>query len=134
MGDYKLLSISDNTANEYIPWPYTRLYGVWFNSPHYIYIVGDGAYVYGNNSLKTINLYTNFFLTRVKGSALNDIYICSSDARIYHFNGINWSGVYNGVYGKYEGMDVKGNIVVLVGYNIEGGMVGKAVVTIGKHY
>lgn len=40
----------------------------------------------------------------------------------------------DGIYGKYEGLDVKGNTVALVGYNIEGGMVGKAVVTIGKHF
>jgi len=49
-------------------------------------------------------------------------------------NGINWKGMSNGIYGKYEGMDVKGNTVVLVGYNIEGGMVGTAVITVGKHY
>jgi hypothetical protein len=132
LGDYKLLSISGNTAKEYITWPYTRLYGVWFNSPQKIYIVGSGAYLYRNNSLNTINLSTNYFLTRVKGNALNDIYITASDAQVFHYNGINWNEVFNGIDGGYEGMDVKGNTVVLVGYNIEGGMVGKAVVTVGK--
>ena len=133
-GDHKLLSISGNTATEYFTWPYTRLYGIWFNSPREIYIVGAGAYVYKNNSLKTINLPTNFFLTRVKGNALNDIYISTSDAQIFHYNGINWMGMSDGIYGSYEGMDVRSNTVALVGYNIEGGIIGKAVVTIGKHY
>jgi len=32
LGDYKLLSISGNAAYEYFHWPYTRLYGIWFNS------------------------------------------------------------------------------------------------------
>lgn len=133
IGDYKLLSISGSTASEYISWPYTRLYGVWFNSPRSIYIVGDGPYEYKNNSLKKITLPTNYFLTRVKGNALNDIFIASSDAYVYHYNGINWNEILNGIHGGYEGMDVNGNTVVLVGYNIEGGIIGKAVITIGKH-
>ncbi len=134
LGDYKLLSISGNTATEYFSWPYTRLYGVWFNSPRNIYVVGDGAYVHKNNSLKTINLTTNYFLTRVKGNALNDIYISTSGAEIIHYNGIGWREMSDGIYGKYEGLDVKGGTVVLVGYNIEGGIVGKAIITLGKHY
>ena len=133
LGDYKLLSISGNTANEYFNWPYTRLYGIWFNSPRNIYIVGAGAYVYKNSRLKTINLPTNYFLTRVKGNALNDVYISTSDALIFHYDGIDWNEFSNGIYGGYEGMDIKSNTVALVGYNIEGGIVGKAIVTIGKH-
>ena len=133
LGDYKLLTISGNTANEYLNWPYTRLYGLWFNSQREIYIVGDGAYLYKNNIIKKINLPTNYFLTCVKGNALNDIYVSASDAEIFHFNGISWKEMNNGIYGSYERMDVKDNTVVLVGYNIEGGIVGKAVVTIGIH-
>jgi hypothetical protein len=134
LGDYKLLSISESTAKEYFNWTYTRIYGIWFNSLLNIYIVGDGAYLYKNNSLETINLTTNFFLTRVKGNALNDIYVSTGDAQIFHFNGINWYEQNNGIYGVYEGMDVKDSIIALVGYNIEGGIVGKAIITLGKHY
>jgi hypothetical protein len=133
-GDYKLLSVSGNTSTEYISWPHARLYGVWFNTPQKIYIVGDGAYVYMNNSLRTINLPTNYFKTRIKGNALNDIFISVSNAQVLHYNGINWSEIYYGIYGSYEGMDVKGNTIASVGYNIEGGMVGKAVVTIGTRH
>ena len=133
LGDYKLLSISGNIANEYITWPYTRLYGIWFNSPLKIYVVGSGAYVYINNNLKALNLSTNFFLTSVKGNDLNDIYISTSDAQVYHYDGINWRQAYNGIYGDYEGLDVKGNTIVLVGYNIEGGIICRAVITLGIH-
>ena len=133
LGDYKLLSVSGNSATEFITWPFTRLYSVWFNSPQKIYIVGDGAYAYMSNSLRTINLPTNYFKTRIKGNALNDIYISASDAEVLHFNGISWNEIYHQIDGGYEGMDVQGSTVALVGYNIEGGMVGKAVITIGKH-
>ena len=133
-GDHKLLSISGDRANEYITWPYTGLYGIWFNSTRNIYIVGGGAYVYKNENLKTFNVPSSYYLTRVKGNNLNDIYIATAGAEILHFNGMNWAGMSEGIYGKYEGLDVKGNTVALVGYNIEGGMVGKAVVTIGKHF
>jgi len=132
-GDYKLLSVSGNTAKEYFSWPYTRLYGVWFNSPRNIYIVGDGAYEDKNNNLKAINLPTNNFLTRVKGNTLNDIYISTSGALIFHYNGINWQKMSDGINGNYEGLDVKGNTVALTGFNVVGGRVGNAVITIGKH-
>ena len=133
LGDYKLLSISGNSPTEFIAWPFTRLYSVWFNSPQKIYIVGNGAYAYMSNSLRTINLPTNYFKTRIKGNALNDIFISVSNAQVLHYNGINWNEIYHRIYGSYEGMDVKGNTIAFVGYNIEGGMVGKAVITIGKH-
>jgi drug/metabolite transporter superfamily protein YnfA len=134
LGDYKLLSISGNSTEEYFRWPNTRLYGLWFNSPSNIYIVGDGAYVYENKLLKTIELPTNNFLTSVKGTGLNDVYISSSGALIFHFNGLTWQEMNDGVNGSYEGMDVKGNTVALVGYNVVGGIVGNAVITVGKHY
>jgi hypothetical protein len=133
LGEYKLLSIFGNITKEYFSLPYTRLYGVWFNSSRSIYIVGDGAFVYKNNFLRTIDLGTNYFLTRVKGNGLNDIYISSSDAKIYHYNGLDWKEQNNYILGKYEGMDVKGNTIALVGYNIEGVVIDKAIITIGKH-
>jgi hypothetical protein len=134
VGDHKLLSISGDGAKEYITWPYTGLYGIWFNSPRKIYIVGGDACVYKNDSLETFDAPSDYFLTRVKGNDLNDIYIATAGAEILHYNGMNWVRMSDGIYGKYEGMDVKGNTVVLVGYSIEGGIVGRAVVTIGKHY
>ncbi len=114
-GDYKLLSVTSSNATDYLNWPYTRLYGLWFNSPRNIYIVGDGAYLYKNNNLQVINLPTNYFLTRVKGNGLNDIYIAGCCNTLIHFNGSNWQLI-NGVYGNYEGMDVRGNLVALAGF------------------
>jgi hypothetical protein len=115
IGDYKLLSVTPNTAKDYIGWPYTRLYGVWFQNERNIYITGSGAFVYKNGSLATINLPTNSFLTRAKGSGLNDIYIAGCCNTLVHFNGYNWQLI-NGVYGNYEGMDVKGNLATAVGW------------------
>jgi hypothetical protein len=132
LGDYKLLSISGNTVQEYINWPYTRLYGIWFNSPRKIYIVGDRGYLYVNNKLSRMDLPANAFLTRVKGTGLNDIYIAGEYNTLLHFNGVRWQTL-QGINGNYEGLDVKGNTVVLVGYNVVGGMVGNAVVTMVKH-
>lgn len=134
LGDHKLLSISDNTAAEYFPWPYTTLYGIWFNSSSNIFIVGGKAYVYKNDSLEIFGVPSDYYLTRVKGNDLNDVYIATAGAEILHFNGMNWVRMSDGIYGSYEGMDVKGNTVALAGYNIEGGMVGRGVVTIGKRY
>jgi len=114
-GDYKFLSISGNTAEKYFSWPYTRLYGVWFNSPQKIYIVGDGGYLYENNKLNRIDLPTNSFLTRVKGTELNNIFVAGCCNTLLHFNGVSWKAM-QGIYGNYEGLDIKGNLVVAVGW------------------
>ncbi len=121
-GDYKLLSISDDNAGEFINWPYTRLYGVWFLSRRKIYVVGDGAYLYVNDSLSSVNLPSNYFLTRVKGSGLSDVYIAGCCNTLFHFNGIRWHKI-NGIYGNYEGLDVKGNLVVAVGWTGSQGII-----------
>jgi len=126
LGDYKLLSISDNTAEEYFSWPYTRLYGIWFNSPEKIYIVGDGGYLYENNKLSRLVLPSNSFLTRVKGTGLNNVFIAGCCNTLLHFNGVHWQTI-QGIYGNYEGLDVKGNTVVAVGWTSN-----KAIITLGK--
>ena len=123
-GDYKLLSIADNTAQDFINWPYTRLYGLWFNSVRKIYIAGDGAYLYVNNKLSKIDLPTNYFLTRVKSNGLNDIYISGCCGTLIHFNGMQWHQI-EGIYGNYEGMDAKGNVITVVGFTGD-----KAIITI----
>jgi hypothetical protein len=115
LGDYKLLSVSPNSANDYVNWPYTRLYGVWFQDERDIFITGDGAYVDKNNTLEEISLPTNAFLTRVRGNGQNDIYIAGCCNTLIHYNGSNWQLI-NGVYGNYEGMDVKGNLAAVVGW------------------
>ncbi len=126
IGDYKLLSISGNTAKEYFSWPYTRLYGIWFNSPQKIYIVGDGGYLYENNKISRIDLPTNYFLTRVKGTDLNNIFISGCCNTLLHFNGVRWQTI-QGIYGNYEGLDVKGNTVVAVGWTSR-----KALILLGR--
>ena len=80
-----------------------------------IYISGDGGYLYEHNKLQKLELPTNSFLTRIKGNGLNDIYMAGCCNTLIHYNGSQWKSV-NGIYGNYEGMDVKGNLVILAGF------------------
>jgi len=123
-GDYKLLSIYDETVSDF-NWPFTRLYGVWFNSDREIYVVGDGVHLYKNGLWKTLNI-TSYFTTRVKGNALNDVFITGCCNTLIHFNGVNWKTM-DGIYGNYEGLDVKGNLAVAVGWTTN-----KAIIVMGK--
>ena len=53
---------------------------------------------------------------------------------IFHFNGIRWKEI-DDFLNQYKFLSVryKGNIVALVGFNSNGGIVGQGIVVIGKH-
>jgi hypothetical protein len=123
-GDYKLLSISSGTVSSF-NWGFERLYGVWFNSGRAIYVVGDDIHIYKNNRWETLNL-TDYFLTRVKGTTLNNIFVAGCCNILFHFNGVSWKEM-EGINGEFEGLDVKGNIIISVGWENS-----KAIILMGK--
>jgi len=45
----------------------------------------------------------------------HNVWFAGRNGLIVHYNGSNWQSI-NGVYGNYEGMDVKSNLVTVVGY------------------
>jgi hypothetical protein len=124
-GDYKLLALSSGTAQDTLNWNFERLYGVWFNSNRNIYVVGDDIHLYINNQWEILNL-TDYFLTRVKGTALNDVYVSGCCNTLFHFNGVTWREI-EGIYGEFEGLDAKEDLITAVGWTN-----AQAVILLGK--
>jgi len=124
-GEYRLLSISGNTVRDTLNWPYQRrLYGVWFDKYTPVYIVGSGVYKYQNNEWENIPL-PNFFTTRVRGTAVNNLFVVGAFGMVSHFNGAKWF-TYSQLslsLGSYEGLAVKDNLMVATGLDHHQGII-----------
>ena len=129
-GGKKLLKIEGNKIGE-INWVQNKeLYTCWFNTPHKLYAGGEGLFykVYGNWKEEVISHY---FVFRVRGNSLSDIWAAGGFGFAAHFNGSSWR-VFDEVTltdGNYYGLTVKENLISLVGR--EG---RKAVITLGRKY
>jgi hypothetical protein len=105
-----------------------ELYTCWFNTPHKLYAGGEGLFykIYENWKEEAISHY---FVFRVRGNGLNDIWTAGGFGFAAHFNGNSWK-IFNEISlvdGNYIGLTVKQNTVTIVGQETR-----KAVITIGK--
>lgn len=125
----KLLRIKNDIVDT-LEWiPQITLYTVWFRNLNKIYAGGDGLYIYNEKGWKSQSDIPNDFIFRVRGDMDNNIFITGGFGFTAHFNGNSWKQLEEASLqsGNYEGLDVKGNIVVLVGF--EG---NAAIATIGR--
>lgn len=132
-GEYKLLTISGNSATDTLNWSYNDwLTGVWFlNRYSPIYICGDGVKVYKNNQWSEINL-PNYFTEAIRGDSYNNLVVVGHFGFAAHFNGLSWQTLNElAGQGRFTGVAVKGGTVVISGNNSSGGIIGKAVIIVG---
>ena len=126
-GEKKLLRIQGTNVDT-MEWIENReLYTVWFSTPNKIYAGGEGLFIRVNGKWKEEDL-PKLFKFRVRGTSLNNVWTVGGYGLCSHFNGLLWK-TFNEVSlssGNYGGLDVKDNIVVMVGN--EG---NSAVITIG---
>ena len=112
-----------------------KLKGVWFKSNKQYYVAGDG--IYQKNKLsdnswrnKPFDI-TKFFIEKIRGNNINDIFAVGGVGEILHYNGISWKSYFNTTKlsnGNYYSIAVKDNLVLAVGEDNP-----KAVLIIWKH-
>lgn len=101
---------------------------VWFNFRNIVYAAGDGIFSISNNSWRKEDISDQYAVFRIRGTDINNIWATGGFGFTAQFNGARWTTI-NEVSlssGNYESLDVKGNIVALVGF--EG---NSAIITIG---
>lgn len=97
---------------------------VWFQPNKVFYVTGNGVYKKDNiNALVWEINHENhplLYKYRTRGNAWNDVFIAGSGGLMSHYNGLTWKH-YTGMelpraYSLYNGLAVKGNLVVVVGW------------------
>ncbi len=130
-----MLAVSSGQVKDTLDWPYNDrwLKGVWFKNQYSpVYICGGGINVYQNNNWREVNL-PNYFTEAIRGDNYNNIIAAGDFGFVVHFNGISWK-VFQELSGTgdFLGAAIKNNTIVLCGSNSNGGIVGSALIVIGK--
>ena len=80
---------------------------------------GGALYIVDKNGVNSqITELPSYFSTRVRGTAMNDVFVVGAFGLCGHFNGISWKN-YPEVSlpdGSYEGLAVSENLIVAVGF------------------
>jgi len=118
VGEYRLLSIALNGIADTLNWTLSRrLHSTWFDINSPIFVSGSGLRVWKVDQWEEI-LIPNYFSTRVRGSALNNIFVVGAFGLCVHYNGSSWQ-TYEDLMmatGSFEGLAVSDNLMVTVGY------------------
>jgi hypothetical protein len=129
----KILTIKNNVIEELptINIADGGLDAIWFKSQRKYFVVGNGIYskmnISDSNSWNaSLDSLTPYYCYAVRGTALNNIFICGSFGESLHFNGRSWKsfrttpGFYNT---EFYDLAIKGELVVLVGQSFQSGFI-----------
>jgi hypothetical protein len=134
-----ILSINGNTALQISSSPIGQIeefFSVWFVPNQHYYVIGDGIYEKSSltdNDWKNNPLdITHYATTRIRGNAINDIFVVGAFGELLHYNGNNWysfQSVTSLTNGAYTSVAIRNNLMIAVG-----GDSPLAVVTIGYRH
>lgn len=116
--DKKIIQINpQNQTTSEVEWPFQnkKLHSVWFNRKSHIWVCGSGAYLYRGNTWKRFNELPPYFLNRIRGNDINDLFVVGDFGMVAHFNGINWKVFPEVNFALYHSLDYKDDIMVAVG-------------------
>ncbi|MDI6768005.1 MAG: glucosyl transferase, partial [Bacteroidota bacterium] len=116
------------------------LNGVWFSRGKRYWVVGTGIWE-KPFSLKTSrwkggpNIVTTYTTNAIRGTEINNVFICGAFGEILHFNGISWQSFHSRTAlsaGQYLSIAVQSNTVYAVGYQSPRAVVARGLRHIGK--
>ncbi len=129
-GEKRILQILPNNQVADFDWTPQRVaHSVWFLEDTPTYACGSAFFRYENKQWTQVTALPNIFQNRVRGNNANDVFVAGDFGVFAHYNGKSWK-VYdflNLPQGNYEGLAVRDNLVVAVGWNGD-----RAVVVRGK--
>ena len=125
-GDKKILKITDAKVDS-VNWNRdVRLYSAWTNNDNFLYVCGEGVFVYRFGTWQQINLPA-ITTNSIRGNDINDVFAVGSMGTIFHFNGISWKVISSYTQKENYRVDFKNNVVAVGGYYN-----GKGFVEIGR--
>jgi hypothetical protein len=133
----KILTLRNNVAEELSTLNISpgSIHGIWFKTGRKYFITGNGIYfktnIYDSNDWNTsLSSLTAYYTYAIRGSSLNNIFICGSYGELLHFNGASWKSFKNtpGFFdADFFNIAVKDGLVTVVGQRFSSGFI-----TIGK--
>ncbi|MBZ0199167.1 MAG: glucosyl transferase [Ignavibacteriaceae bacterium] len=128
----KILKLKNNAVEEIssLGVPNGSLHGIWFRNNKQYLVVGNGIYTKTNLNENEWNAgltaLTRYYTYAIRGSALNNIFICGSFGEMLHFSGNSWHSFKNiprFFDADFYNIDVKNDIVAAVGQRFNSGCI-----------
>jgi hypothetical protein len=120
-----LLNLSKHPVKSEFLTVYNLLHSVWFETPRKIFLCGDGVHYRVNETWNRVEDLPSIFYNRIRGSGLNNIWVVGDFGIVLHYNGVTWKEIPQLWLstGNYEGLAVKDNLTVAVGWKGESAIV-----------
>ncbi|KAA0220538.1 glucosyl transferase [candidate division KSB1 bacterium] len=129
--------LPQNVVGEFDWTPQRKVHSVWFDVPTRIYACGSGFFIYKNGQWQQDETLPTIFKNRVRANHRNDLFLVGDLGLLTHYNGKS-SRVYDSLslpQGNYEGLAVRDDLVVAVGWNGDRAVVLRGVrANQPKHY
>jgi len=91
LGEHKILTLDENNKIDSLPWNTGRRVGsVWTSDGKNIYTGGGGVFQNKSGSWKEETSIPLYYTNRVRGNALNDVFVGGDFGLLAHFNGVDW--------------------------------------------
>jgi hypothetical protein len=120
LSDVKILAIQNNHLDS-IPWEdqvRTR-HSIWFTENGNLFSCGSGIFQYAHENWEQFTTFPTIYTNKIRGNDVNDIVVVGDYGVVAHYNGVSWK-VYDEIalwsIGNYESVDIKGNIIIAVGW------------------
>ncbi len=118
VSEHKILTVTGGNKVDSVRWDVGReIHSIWTETGFPIYTAGDGVFENKLGYWEEEKQVSAFYSRNIRGSALNDIYVCGDYGFFAHYNGIRWT-VFKNLYinGAYLSIAIKDNLVIAVGY------------------
>jgi hypothetical protein len=129
--DKMILKITSPTTIDTIAWGTGRkIFSVWSQDEFPMFTAGDGVFENRIGSAwHEMNIGATIFTNRIRGSAINDVFVVGDLGLISHYNGLNFNLIRLDMMsgGGYGGLAVNDRLIIAVG-----GDVSCAIIAIGK--
>jgi hypothetical protein len=124
----KILTVNSNGHVDSIPWRSDlRISSIWTKEGKTLHVCGDGIFKRTNGIWEQMPVPNYYFIT-IRGSDENNIFAVGVYGMTVHYNGATWKDYPEMMIdGDYSGLDVKNNIVAIVGWKGS-----QAIAVIGK--
>ncbi|MDI6767743.1 MAG: hypothetical protein QME52_13055, partial [Bacteroidota bacterium] len=120
-GIIKLLNIKPSGFVDTLPWGFwnRRISSVWFQNSKRLFTAGGGVFNrLPNKRWREFTELPLIYTSRIRGQAINDIFVAGHFGLVAHWNGINWRVYPQEPSAVYRSSNYKNNLMVAVGYNI----------------
>ena len=125
----KIVTIDSKEHIDSIKWGMGRtILSMWSNSGNVLFTAGEGVFQNLSGSWVNVETILPYYTNNIRGTGLNDVFVCGDFGLMAHFNGVEWHSYpeVSGFASYWQSIAVNNDCIVAVGSKGQ-----KAIIAIG---